>query len=121
MSLTHPISSHLLRATRCRRCGIVIGFGDTCDWCQHRPTGHIDDAGEYFGRHHTEWIGTVRVLFDEKDYAALQVLLPHLVATARAEAANTGQAGHRWYEDQLEALEHVTRRPSVRPRDHHAA
>ena len=60
MSLTDHISVRTFKATRCKRCGIVIGFGDRCDWCQHRPTGHVDAPGEYQGRHHSEWIGTVQ-------------------------------------------------------------
>lgn len=114
MSLTDHISTRTFKATRCRRCSIVIGFGDTCDWCQQRPTGHVDQPGEYMGRHHSEWIGTVQVLTQEDDVYALEQLLVHLVATARAEAESTGNNGHRWYEDQLTALGESTtpNRPS---------
>ena len=67
MSLTEHVSTRTNKATRCRRCSIVIGFGDTCDWCQLRPTGHVDAPGDHMGRHHSEWIGTVRVLVEEDD------------------------------------------------------
>lgn len=105
MSLTDHISIRTFKATRCRRCGIVIGYGDRCDWCQHRPTGHVDAAGEYQGRHHSEWIGTVQVLVEEDDVYALGLLLPHLAAAAKREADITGQPGYGWYEDQLAQLE----------------
>jgi hypothetical protein len=108
MSLTDHISVRTFKATRCRRCGIVIGYGDRCDWCQHRPTGYVDVPGEYEGRHHTEWIGTVQVLTEEDDVYALQSLLPHLVAVAEAEALVTGQPGYGWYRDQLDQLDERT-------------
>ena len=108
MSIADHISSRTFKATRCRRCGIVIGYGDRCDWCQHRPTGHVDAPGEYEGRHHSEWIGTVRVLTEEEDLYALQLLLPHLVTAAKAEAEATGQPSYGWYEDQLTRLDERT-------------
>jgi hypothetical protein len=123
MSITDHISARTFKATRCRRCGIVIGFGDRCDWCQHRPTRHVDAPGEYQGRHHSEWIGTVQVLVEEDDAYALQILLPQLVAAAHAEAELTGQPGYGWYEDQLAAVEQraLGGLPSSRARDYHAA
>lgn len=123
MSIADHISIRTFKATRCRRCGIVIGYGDSCDWCQHRPTGHVDAAGEYQGRHHTEWIGTVQVLTEEEDEYALQLLLPHLVAAAKTEADLTGQAGYGWYEDQLKHLDERSQQaPSSRSdRSDHAA
>lgn len=99
------ISARTFKATRCKRCGIVIGFGDRCDWCQHRPTGHVDTPGTYQGRHHSEWIGTVQVLVEEDDMYALQLLLPRLAAAAAAEAAATGQPSNGWNDDLLEQLE----------------
>ena len=122
MSIADHISIRTFKATRCRRCGIVIGFGDRCDWCQQRPTGHVDVPGEYQGRHHSEWIGTVRVLVEEDDTYALQQLLPRLVAAAQVEAATTGQPSYGWYNDQLASLEE--RRfgvPRARSRDTDAA
>jgi len=120
MSLTDHVSARTFKATRCRRCSIVIGFGDTCDWCQLRPTGHVDAPGYHMGRHHSEWIGTVRVLFEEDDTYALAQLLPALVAAAEAEAAVTGTPGHGWYADQLAALESTGELPRA-PRTTHAA
>ena len=105
MSLTDHISIRTFKATRCRRCGIVIGYGDRCDWCQHRPTGHVDAPGEHHGRHHSDWIGTVQVLTEEDDSYALMLLLPQLVAAAEAEAQVTGQPGYGWYAEQLKQLE----------------
>lgn len=99
------ISARTFKATRCKRCGIVIGFGDRCDWCQHRPTGHVDAPGYYQGRHHSEWIGTVQVLQEEDDAYALQTLLPRLAAAAEAEAKTTGQPRNGWIDDQLDQLE----------------
>ena len=120
MSITDHVSSRTYKATRCRRCGIVVGFGDTCDWCQLRPTGHVDAPGDHMGRHHSEWIGTVRVLTEEDDTYALAQLLPALVAAAEAEAAATGRPGHGWYAEQLAALERTGgRHPG--PRSTHAA
>ena len=122
MSITDHISVRTFKATRCKRCGIVIGFGDRCDWCQHRPTGHVDAPGEYQGRHHSEWIGTVQVLVEEDDSYALQLLLPRLVAAAQDEAKATGQPSYGWYDDQLAQLEErqfgtQPTRPRVRDTD----
>ena len=105
MSIMDHISVRTFKATRCKRCGIVIGFGDRCDRCQHRPTGHVDAPGEYHGRHHSVWIGTVQVLLQEDDVYALQLLLPRLVGAAQAEAKATGQPSYGWYDDQLAQLE----------------
>jgi hypothetical protein len=122
MSLADHISTRTFKATRCRRCGIVIGYGDRCDWCQHRPTGYVDAPGEYHGRHHSEWIGTVQVLTEEDDRYALELLLVHLVAAADDEARVTGQLGYGWYADQLAQLEardlNIT---TSRPRSNNAA
>ncbi|MFO1536347.1 MAG: hypothetical protein ACKOVH_00730 [Actinomycetota bacterium] len=122
----HPsdhMSTRTFKANRCRACGIVLGFGDRCDWCQHRPPGHVDAPGEYRGRHHSEWIGTVQVLVDEDDVHALQLLLPRLVVAATAEAEATGRPSHGWFDEQLAQLEErnfgVT--PTGRTRDSDAA
>lgn len=99
------VSARTSKATRCTRCGFVIGFGDRCDWCQHRPTGHVDTPGTYQGRHHSEWVSTVRVLVEEDDVDALRALLPRLAAAATAEARATGQPASAWVDDVLEQLE----------------
>lgn len=121
MGVADHISSRTFKAMRCRRCGIVIGFGDRCDWCQQRPTGHVDAPGEYQGRHHTEWIGTVQVLVEEDDLHALQLLVPHLVAAAQAEAAVTGAPPYGWYDDQLAQVEERSFGLPSRSRDTDAA
>ena len=121
MSITDHISIRTFKATRCKRCGIVIGYSDRCDWCQHRPTGHVDAPGEYHGRHHSEWIGTVQVLTEEDDTHALQLLLPQLVQAANDEADVTGQHRYGWYADQLAQLEVRTLGNAPRSRNTTAA
>lgn len=71
---------------RCRRCGIVIGYGDRCDFCLDRPTEHVDAPGEHLGRHHTEWIPTVEALIGEGDLDTAEFLLWRLVEATEAEA-----------------------------------
>ena len=104
MSLVeHHASS--TRSNRCRRCGIVIGYGDRCDWCSARPLAHRDAPGEYEGRHHTEWIGTVQVLLDEHDLITAEMLLRRLQDAAAAEARTTGRAPYPWYSERLMSVE----------------
>jgi len=105
MSIMDHISMRTFKATRCTRCGIVIGFGGRCEWCQHRPTDHVDAPGDYHGRHHSEWIGTVQVLMLEEDADTLQTLLPRLIGAAQADAKATGKPSYGWYDDQLAQLE----------------
>jgi hypothetical protein len=75
---------------RCRRCGIVIGFGDRCDFCVDRPSDHVDAPGEYQGRHHSEWIPTVEALIDDDSLDAAELLLWRLIDATEAEARATG-------------------------------
>ena len=89
--------------------------------CQHRPTGHVDAPGEYHGRHHSEWIGTVQVLTEEDDTYALQLLLPQLVNAANDEADVTGQHRYGWYAEQLKQLEARTLGNAPRSRNTTAA
>lgn len=77
-------------ASRCRRCGIVIGFGEHCDFCQQRHTGYVDAPGEYMGRHHTEWIATVDQLVLQGHIDAAEFLLVRLVDATEAESLLTG-------------------------------
>lgn len=77
-------------ASRCRRCGIVIGFGEHCDFCQQRHTGHVDGPGEYMGRRHTEWIATVDQLVLQGNIDAAEFLLVRLVDATEAESLLTG-------------------------------
>ncbi|MBM3672893.1 MAG: hypothetical protein FJW86_12045 [Actinobacteria bacterium] len=70
----------------CRRCGIIIGFGDRCDFCLRRPADHEDAPGQHLGRHHTEWIPTVEALIADGDLDAAEFLLWRLVEATEAEA-----------------------------------
>jgi hypothetical protein len=93
------------KATRCRRCGIVIGRGERCDLCASRPGAHTDSPGEYEARHHSEWISTVHVLIQEGDDEGAETLLRRLQAAAEAESEATGQPTTTWYSEQLTNLE----------------
>jgi hypothetical protein len=73
-------------ARRCRRCGIVIGYGDRCDFCLEQPSDHVDEPGQHLGRHHTEWIPTVEVLIGQGDLDAAEFLLWRLVEATEAES-----------------------------------
>jgi hypothetical protein len=77
-------------ALRCSRCGIVIGYGDRCDFCVHRTSDHVDGPGEFQGRHHTEWIATVEALIEDEDLDGAELLLWRLVDATEAEARATG-------------------------------
>jgi hypothetical protein len=77
---------------RCRRCGIVIGYGDRCDFCLDRPDDHVDAPGEHMGRRHTEWIPTVEVLIADHDVDTAEFLLWRLVEATEAETLLTGVA-----------------------------
>jgi len=79
-----------VHANRCRRCGILVGLGDHCDFCQQRPTGYVDGPGEYMGRHNTEWIPTLDQLLLEGDTDAAEFLLVRLVDATEAESLLTG-------------------------------
>jgi hypothetical protein len=76
--------------SRCRRCGIVVGYGDHCDHCLHRPTEHRDEPGEYIGRHHTEWTSTVDELVTQGDDDEAELILWRLVDASERESAVTG-------------------------------
>lgn len=75
---------------RCRRCGILVGLGEHCDYCQQRPTGDVDAPGEYMGRHHTEWIATLDQLLIQGDSDAAEFLLVRLVDASEAESLLAG-------------------------------
>ncbi len=79
-------------ASRCRRCGILVGMGEHCDWCQQRPTGYVDAPGEYMGRHHTEWIATLDQMLLQGDNDAAEFLLVRLVDATEAESLLAGVA-----------------------------
>jgi len=75
---------------RCRRCGIVIGYSDRCDFCRDRPSDHVDAPGEYVGRHHGEWITTVQALMADEDFDGAEFLLWRLVEATEAESLVDG-------------------------------
>jgi hypothetical protein len=90
LSGEHSLRGSYVTITRCRRCGIVIGFGDRCGFCQSRPSDHIDAPGEYVGRHHTEWVTTVDELLIQGDDDDAEFLLWKLVDAAEAESLIAG-------------------------------
>jgi hypothetical protein len=86
----HAQASYRPAVQRCRRCGIVIGYSDRCDFCRDRPTDHVDAPGEHVGRHHTEWIPTVEALIADNDVDAAEFLLWRLVEATEAESLLAG-------------------------------
>jgi hypothetical protein len=90
LSGEHSIRGGYVSVTRCRRCGIVIGFGERCEFCQSRPSDHVDSPGEYLGRHHTEWITTVDELLIQGDDDDAEFLLWKLVDASEAESLVAG-------------------------------
>ena len=93
--------------SRCRRCGIVIGFGDRCDLCLHRSADDIDEPGSYKGRHHTEWAATVDELIIQGDDDEAEFLLLRLVD---ATEAATLLAGVPPFERHFRRLAQIARR-----------
>ncbi len=89
-AFSHAGSGAGTNATRCRRCGILIGLGEHCDFCQQRATGYLDAPGEYMGRHHTEWIATLDQLLLQGDTDAAEFLLVRLVDATEAESLLAG-------------------------------
>ena len=90
LSSEHGLSGGYFTISRCRRCGIVVGYGDRCDFCVDRPSDHVDEPGEYIGRHHTVWAPTVDELIIQGDDDEAEFLLWKLVAATEAEALLTG-------------------------------
>ena len=76
--------------SRCRRCGIIVGYGDRCEFCLDRPSDHVDAPGEHIGRHHTEWSPTVDELLVQGDEDEAELLLWKLIEAAESEARMTG-------------------------------
>jgi hypothetical protein len=100
----HSLPEGHLTVARCRRCGIVIGYGDRCDYCRERPGEHTDEPGEYVGRHHSEWIGTVDELTIQGQDDEVELLLRKLIDAAEAEAYLTGLRPPEGYYNRLERL-----------------
>ena len=90
LSGEHSLPEGYFTISRCRRCGIVVGYGDRCEFCLDRPTDHIDAPGEHIGRHHTEWSATVDELIIQGDDDAAEFLLWKLIDAAEAEALLSG-------------------------------
>jgi hypothetical protein len=90
LSGEHSLPTGYSTISRCRRCGIVIGFGDRCDVCVERPADHVDAPGEYMGRHHTEWVPTVDELIIQGDDDEAEFLLLKLIDATEAEALLAG-------------------------------
>jgi hypothetical protein len=90
LSSVHSSETGTFRVSRCRRCGIVIGFGEQCDFCSDRHDEHVDQPGEYIGRHHTEWSTTVDQLIAQGDPDQAEFLLWRLLDAADAEAEARG-------------------------------
>ena len=92
LSELHGSRGGVGRVRRCRRCGIVIAFGERCDVCIQHPAAYVDGPGEHAGRHHSEWVPTVNELFVEGDWDGAESLLWKLLAAAEAESRLTGRS-----------------------------
>jgi hypothetical protein len=115
LSGEHSSPDGYVTISRCRRCGIVVGFGDRCDVCLDRPADAVDAAGEYKGRHHTEWTATVDELIIQGNDDEAEFLLLRLLDATEAEALvagvppfehhfrRLGQIAHRRGDAKLEA------------------
>ena len=90
MAGEHGLGGMQPTVTRCNRCGIVIGYGDRCEYCQGRLSGHVDEPGDYAGRHHTEWVTTVDELLIQGDEDEAEFLLWKLVDASEAESLLAG-------------------------------
>jgi hypothetical protein len=86
LSGLHSAVTGYVTITRCRRCGIVVGHGDRCQFCIERPADHVDEPGDYIGRHHTEWVTTVDELLIQGDDDEAEFLLWKLIDASEAES-----------------------------------
>jgi len=107
LSGEHSLPDGYTTISRCRRCGIVIGFGDRCEVCLDRPADHVDPPGSYKGRHHTEWAATVDELIIQGDDDEAEFLLLRLVDATEAE---TLLAGVPPFERHFRRLAQIARR-----------
>lgn len=89
LSGEHGIAGGYWRIRRCQRCGIVIGYGERCDHCINRPSDYVEVAGDYIGRHHTEWVATVDELINQGDDDGAEFLLLRLIDAVEAEVGLT--------------------------------
>lgn len=90
LSGEHSLPSGYVTISRCRSCGILIGFGDRCDVCIDPSRSGVDQPGEYKGRHHTEWAATVDELIIQGDEDEAELLLLRLIEATEAEALVAG-------------------------------
>lgn len=107
LSGEHSLPMGYSTISRCRRCGIVIGFGDRCDVCVERTDDRADAPGEYMGRHHTEWVTTIDELLIQGDDDEAESLLVRLLDATEAEAL---LAGVPPYERHFRRLAQIARR-----------
>jgi hypothetical protein len=101
------------RVRRCRRCGIVIAFGQRCDVCVQHPDAYVDGPGEHAGRHHSEWIPTVNELVAEADWDEAELLLWKLIVAAETESRITGRAPFEGHSRRLAQLAERRQDPSL--------
>jgi hypothetical protein len=101
------------RVRRCRRCGIVIAFGERCDSCVQHPDAYVDGPGEHAGRHHSEWIPTVNEFVVEGDWDGAESLLWKLIAAAETESRITGRAPFKGHYRRLAQLAERRHDPSL--------
>jgi hypothetical protein len=92
LSGQHSLPDGYFRVNRCRRCGIVIGYGERCDVCLDRREHEPDGVGEYMGRHHTEWVATVDELLIQGNDDDAEFLLWKLIEATEIETFETGVA-----------------------------
>ncbi len=107
LSGEHSLPGGHYRIRRCQRCGIVIGYGERCDFCVDRPADYVEQPGDYFGRHHTEWVATVDELIVQGDEDSAEFLLLRLIDAVETEVALTRVAP---YERHFARLAQIARR-----------
>jgi hypothetical protein len=90
LSGEHSLPDGYTTISRCRRCGIVIGYGDRCELCIDRRVPVEDAPGEYRGRHHSEWAATVDELVIQGDDDEAEFILFRLIDATAAEATLRG-------------------------------
>jgi hypothetical protein len=90
LSQLHGFRDSYARVQRCRRCGIIVAFGDRCDYCRCQSRPLPDGPGQYFGRHHSEWIPTVDELIIQGDDDEAEFLLWKLIEAGEAESQQMG-------------------------------
>ena len=107
LSGQHSLPDGYATISRCRRCGIVIGFGDRCELCTDPRRAGNDAPGDYRGRHHSEWSPTVNELIIQGDDDEAELLLLRLIDATVAEATRRGVPP---YEGHFRRLGQIARR-----------